>query len=53
MVSPEVLNVLPSLASAFCQKIMFGRPEISIGRLFVEIASLLSAIVVLSAIVLR
>lgn len=32
---------------------MFGRPEVSTGRLFVEIASLLSVIVALSAIVLR
>ncbi len=32
---------------------MFGRPEVSIGRLFVEVISLLSVIVVLSAVVLR
>jgi hypothetical protein len=32
---------------------MFGRPEISTGRLFVEIASLLTVIVTLSSIVLK
>jgi hypothetical protein len=32
---------------------MFGRPEISTGRLFLEIASLLTAIVALATIVLK
>jgi len=32
---------------------MFGRPEVTIGRTFAEIASLLAVIVVLANIVLR
>ncbi len=32
---------------------MFGRPEVSLGRIFLEIASLLAVLTALSAVVLR
>lgn len=33
--------------------IMFGRPEVSIGRIFLEIASLLAVLTTLATVVLR
>jgi hypothetical protein len=50
------IAVLLSFTPQHCHiqgNIMFGRPEISTGRLFVEIASLVTVFVALAAILLK